>query len=314
MANNTYNALVQSLCKSLPPEGTGVGRSLNDARAVVRYLLEEDYGLTLTDIVCGAVDRLSAKDRQRLNAQMEQLRQGVPVQQVLGYATFCGRRFKVTPDTLIPRPETERLGEASPHPLPSPFGFLSPGNGGTEGGVKTIEGTGERPASFLDIGTGTGCLAITLALNHPDARVTAWDIAPATLAVARENARTLGATVDFRLQDALSPPDDHTCWDLIVSNPPYIAAEEAKDMSPIVLDHEPARALFVPDDDPLLFYRAITRYARKALKPNGELRFEINPRFAIGLLRMMEQEGFHSVLLKDDNGKDRYIYAGLSQP
>ncbi|MDD6553632.1 MAG: peptide chain release factor N(5)-glutamine methyltransferase [Prevotellaceae bacterium] len=169
------------------------------------------------------------------------------------------------------------------------------------------------PLRCLDIGTGTGCLAITLALDLPGATVTAWDIVPATLAVARENAEALGATVDFRLQDALTPPDDHDCWDLIVSNPPYIAEEEAKDMSPIVLDHEPARALFVPDDDPLLFYRAITRYARHALRKNGELRFEINPRFAHDLMAMMEHEGFRPVLLKDDFGKDRYIYGKRPQ-
>ena len=130
--------------------------------------------------------------------------------------------------------------------------------------------------SILDIGTGSGCIAITVALALPQARVTAWDISTDALAIAAGNAHRLGASVRFEHQDALSAPDDEERWDVIVSNPPYICDKERADMSDNVLSYEPELALFVPDSDPLLFYRAIARYASKALKPGGRLLFETN--------------------------------------
>ena len=134
--------------------------------------------------------------------------------------------------------------------------------------------------SILDIGTGSGCIAITVALALPQARVTAWDISTDALAIAAGNAHRLGASVRFEHQDALSAPDDEERWDVIVSNPPYICDRERADMSDNVLSYEPELALFVPDNDPLLFYRAIARYASKALKPGGRLLFETNTAYA----------------------------------
>ena len=154
--------------------------------------------------------------------------------------------------------------------------------------------------SILDIGTGSGCIAITVALALPQARVTAWDISTDALAIAAGNAHRLGASVRFEHQDALSAPDDEERWDVIVSNPPYICDKERADMSDNVLSYEPELALFVPDSDPLLFYRAIARYASKALKPGGRLLFETNTAYAHEVAQTMADEGFTAIEFRND--------------
>lgn len=162
--------------------------------------------------------------------------------------------------------------------------------------------------SILDIGTGSGCIAITVALALPQARVTAWDISPDALAIAAGNAHKLGASVRFEHQDALSAPDDKERWDVIVSNPPYICDRERADMSDNVLSYEPELALFVPDSDPLLFYRAIARYASKALKPGGRLLFETNTAYAHEVAQAMADEGFTAIEVRNDCfGKPRMV-------
>lgn len=162
--------------------------------------------------------------------------------------------------------------------------------------------------SILDIGTGSGCIAITVALALPQARVTAWDISPDALAIAAGNAHKLGASVRFEHQDALSAPDDEARWDVIVSNPPYICDRERADMSDNVLSYEPELALFVPDSDPLLFYRAIARYASKALKPGGRLLFETNTAYAHEVAQTMANEGFTAIEVRNDCfGKPRMV-------
>lgn len=162
--------------------------------------------------------------------------------------------------------------------------------------------------SILDIGTGSGCIAITVALALPQARVTAWDISTDALAIAAGNAHRLGASVRFEHQDALSAPDDEERWDVIVSNPPYICDKERADMSDNVLSYEPELALFVPDSDPLLFYRAITRYASKALKPGGRLLFETNTAYAHEVAQTMADEGFIAIEVRNDCfGKPRMV-------
>lgn len=162
--------------------------------------------------------------------------------------------------------------------------------------------------SILDIGTGSGCIAITVALALPQARVTAWDISPDALAIAAGNAHRLGASVRFEHQDALSAPDDKERWDVIVSNPPYICDRERADMSDNVLSYEPELALFVPDSDPLLFYRAIARYASKALKPGGRLLFETNTAYAHKVAQAMADEGFTAIEVRNDCfGKPRMV-------
>lgn len=162
--------------------------------------------------------------------------------------------------------------------------------------------------SILDIGTGSGCIAITVALALPQARVTAWDISTDALAIAAGNAHRLGASVRFEHQDALSAPDDEERWDVIVSNPPYICDRERANMSDNVLSYEPELALFVPDSDPLLFYRAIARYASKALKPGGRLLFETNTAYAHEVAQVMANEGFTAIEVRNDCfGKPRMV-------
>lgn len=162
--------------------------------------------------------------------------------------------------------------------------------------------------SILDIGTGSGCIAITVALALPQARVTAWDISTDALAIAAGNAHRLGASVRFEHQDALSAPDEEERWDVIVSNPPYICDKERADMSDNVLSYEPELALFVPDSDPLLFYRAIARYASKALKPGGRLLFETNTAYAHEVAQTMANEGFTAIEVRNDCfGKPRMV-------
>lgn len=162
--------------------------------------------------------------------------------------------------------------------------------------------------SILDIGTGSGCIAITVALALPQARVKAWDISTDALAIAAGNAHRLGASVRFEHQDALNAPDDEERWDVIVSNPPYICDKERADMSDNVLSYEPELALFVPDSDPLLFYRAIARYASKALKPGGRLLFETNTAYAHEVAQTMADEGFTAIEVRNDCfGKPRMV-------
>lgn len=162
--------------------------------------------------------------------------------------------------------------------------------------------------SILDIGTGSGCIAITVALALPQAHVTAWDISTDALTIAAGNAHRLGASVRFEHQDALSAPDDEERWDVIVSNPPYICDRERADMSDNVLSYEPELALFVPDSDPLLFYRAIARYASKALKPGGRLLFETNTAYAHEVAQAMADEGFTAIEVRNDCfGKPRMV-------
>lgn len=162
--------------------------------------------------------------------------------------------------------------------------------------------------SILDIGTGSGCIAITVALALPQARVTAWDISTDALAIAAGNAHRLGASVRFEHQDALSAPDDEERWDVIVSNPPYICDRERADMSDNVLSYEPELALFVPDNDPLLFYRTIAHYASKALKPGGRLLFETNTAYAHEVAQVMANEGFTAIEVRNDCfGKPRMV-------
>lgn len=253
-----------------------------EARAVTDYVLDVCFGLSKADIMCGAVEEMTAEKTAELNKIFGRLTEGEPVQYVLGRAEFCGRWFSVRPGVLIPRPETEEL-----------CAWI------------TADSKASASPKVLDIGTGSGCIAITLQLDMPESKVTAWDISADALDVARENAQQLGANVNFVKLDALNAKPEGE-WDLIVSNPPYICEKEKKDMAVNVLEHEPHTALFVPDADPLLFYRAITRLAVQTLNKGGRLYFEINPIYADDTCRMMQAEGMTAVELRSDMyGKQR---------
>lgn len=280
-----------------------------EAQAIVRTVLDALFGMSLTDICLGKVTQLSADDTTRLEKIMQRLEKSEPVQYVLGAEWFAGRLFDVAPGVLIPRPETEDLvkwtcDEAKEKEKED--------NSKEERGKeeKEVSKKGEEVPhpSILDIGTGSGCIAITVALALPQARVTAWDISTDALTIAAGNAHRLGASVRFEHQDALSAPDDEACWDVIVSNPPYICDKERADMSDNVLSYEPELALFVPDNDPLLFYRAIARYASKALKPGGRLLFETNTAYAHEVAQTMANEGFTAIEVRNDCfGKPRMV-------
>ena len=266
-----------------------------EAQAIARMVYELRFGLSLSDICIGKDAQLSADCQAQLEDIAQRLLKQEPVQYVLGEATFAGRTYKVTPDVLIPRPETAELCQWITTTHHSPLT------------------THHSPFTILDIGTGSGCIAITLALAWPEADVTAWDISPAALTVARENAARLSARVTFEQVDALHIPPSALHlppFTLIVSNPPYICNKEREAMEANVLDWEPHGALFVPDDDPLLFYRAIARYALQALEPQGWLYFEINPSYAKPLSEMLHMMSYHDIEIKEDTyGKQRMIRA-----
>ncbi len=269
-----------------------------EAKAIVRLALEVRFGLTMTDILCGKIEKFTSEEQKDLKHIIQRLETGEPVQYVLGEAEFGGRTFHVEPGVLIPRPETYELCQW----------IMDDGRWKKED---------ERNASILDIGTGSGCIACTLAAEMPEAEVTAWDISDEALRIATENAKRTNVHVSFKKVDVLNTPLLYKKglgmgFDLIVSNPPYICNKEREAMERNVLEHEPELALFVPDDDPLLFYRAIAHYAVKALNPSGELYFEINPLYVNEMKQMLSDEGFSHIEIRNDQfGKQRFTKSCL---
>ena len=260
----------------------------HEAKAVARYLLEIRYGFTMTDILCGKVESLSEEE---LEAMLNRLLKGEPVQYVTGVAEFGGRRFHVEPGVLIPRPETAELCQWIVSSLHTPHSSLH----------------------ILDIGTGSGCIACTLAAELPESKVTAWDISDEALRIAQQNAQNNHVHINIEKVDILSISHStlltpHSSkYKIIVSNPPYICNKEREGMKQNVLDHEPLLALFVPDEDPLLFYRTIARFAKTALQDGGNLYFEINPLYAQQLEQLMQDEGFSDICFRYDSfGKQRF--------
>ena len=262
-----------------------------EAQAIVRTVLDVEYGMTLTDIICGKVNELSSDEERNLEEIIARLQNGEPVQYVLGEADFAGRTFHVEPGVLIPRPETAELCQW------------------IEEEVSSLEA--DERKQILDICTGSGCIAITLGLNIPNSEVTGWDISEDALRIAQGNVEMLKAgNVRIEYQDALMLPKAAETADIIVSNPPYICEKEKADMEKNVLEHEPSIALFVPDEEPLKFYRAIAEYASSALKSEGALYFEINPIYEKETREMLQSLGFKNIETKEDAfGKKRMMKA-----
>ena len=253
-----------------------------EAQAMGFLLLEEGCGLSQADVLMGKDDAIEEADEEWLDKAMSRLMKGEPIQYVIGHTDFCGLRIEVGKGVLIPRQETEELVEA-------------------------IEG---HPTSILDIGTGSGCIALALKQRFPQAKVTAMDISNEALKIAQSNAERLGLDITFEQRDILTAHPETGKFDLIVSNPPYVCEEERAEMEHHVLDYEPELALFVPDNHPLLFYEAITAYAETALTNGGMLAFETNRRFAHEVGALMADAGFSDIKVKQDVFNNERIVTG----
>lgn len=278
--------------------------TLADVRVALRDALKEKYGereaaamarLTMMHLKGWDLPHLMANEgreasdyvKGRTEEILDNLLKNMPLQYALGETEFYGLRLKVDPGVLIPRPETEELVEM------------------------IVRDNPQSDLRVLDLCTGSGAIAVALARNLPFSEVTAVDVSPRALVVAGENSKNLKTNVSFELKDIFKwmPAGE---WDIIVSNPPYVNESEKEGMDKNVLDYEPHIALFVPDDDPLVFYRRIAEIGRSVLKPGGGMYLEINPRHSEELRKLMEKEGMEEVeIVRDIHGKDRFLKARM---
>ena len=260
--------------------------SVQEAANLSRIVCCEMLGQTTIDYYLGKDIILSSKEMQKLNGILARLLNFEPIQYIQGTARFLERSYHVAPGVLIPRPETEELVEVMLREIPS-------------------------DARILDIGTGSGCIAISLSKTFPNAKITAWDVSEDALCIARRNNDDLQASVCFVKQDVLAwRGDGGQCYDVIVSNPPYITESEKQEMERNVLDWEPFSALFVPNNDPLLFYRRIGELGRMMLVDGGRLYFEINRAYGEATAMMLCGQGYTGIrILKDISGNDRFVIA-----
>ena len=265
-----------------------------EARAITRMVLERRFALSWTDVLCRGIETMSEKDKAELTGIIGRIADGEPVQYVLGEAEFCARIFHVEPRVLIPRIETEEL---ITQVLTSIYGS-------------------RQPLRIMDIGTGSGCIAISidkaLEETNTDYVVDAIDISADAIRIAKGNATQLGAThTNFIKTDILNEAQTallSTDYSVIVSNPPYICNKERAEMDSHVIDNEPHSALFVPDNDPLLFYKAITHFAKGHLLSGGKLLFEINRAYGEETADVLRSYGFQEVaVIKDQFGNDRIV-------
>ncbi len=267
-------------------EGLTDSYPVGEITALTRIIATEILGIPQMTFFLKENVELTHEQEATLEDAIKRLQKYEPIQYIQGYSDFCRLRFKVTPATLIPRPETSELVE-----------WIASEYSG-------------KIVNILDIGTGSGCIAISLAHKLPKSNVTAWDISPEALAVATENSKANGCTVLFEQVDILSYEPTEAQFDIIVSNPPYIKENEKSAMHNNVLDWEPHTALFVPDSDPLLFYRTIAEKGLQMLAPNGTLYFEINRAHGAETMKMLADYGYTDIeLRKDFADNDRMIKA-----
>ena len=252
-----------------------------EARAETFYILEEAFGISRTDVYADKVRHFSNDEQCRFNEIIERVGQGMPVQYAVGHAWFKGRKFSVNQSVLIPRPETDELVD------------------------KVIAYCNNKSYSILDAGTGSGCIAISLKLALPQCTVTACDISEDALATAKSNAENLEADILFEKQDILHFPSNKT-FDVIVSNPPYVRESEKAEMQRQVVDYEPHHALFVSNDDPLIFYKALSVIGKTAKCVFCEL----NSALAKQTQLLFKNEGYkHTLIEIDAFGKERFLKA-----
>ncbi len=285
--------------------------SQNEINSFIRLIMERVCNIPPYKLLLDKDRELSDTEKCQIKEIANRLQKEEPLQYILGQADFYGLLFEVNPAVLIPRPETEELVDLI---------------------LKEHRATNTtKPMRLLDVGTGSGCIAVTLAHHLPQAEVYALDVSPEALAIASRNAKAIGANVQWLKADIMAPETLETnhpfkCFhpvqeesvafhndlQLLVSNPPYIMEKEKQEMDHNVLDYEPHVALFVPDHDPLRFYRQIARLGKKALAPNGYLYFEINGQLGREMVELLETEGYSEVaLIRDLSNKDRIIKATL---
>ena len=258
-----------------------------EALALAKMLLVEVFGFSTLELYGGKDKEISGKHRDVLDEMIRRLKKNEPIQYIIGIETFGGLTFEVNQNVLIPRPETRELVEWIAEDCQL-----------------------EDPCKILDIGTGSGCIAISLAKLLGQAEVEAWDVSEEALQVARRNAERNQVDVLFRKMDVLGDVPEGMQYDVIVSNPPYIAEKEKSQMEHNVLDWEPSIALFVPDEDPLLFYRRIAQLGGSMLKKGGSLYYEINQVYGQETMGMLASMGYQSIeLRKDAWGNDRMVKA-----
>ncbi len=256
-----------------------------EVQAMIRVICEDVFNYDQVDVALRQESELPDFAPERIADIIARLRRHEPLQYVVGHARFHGHQFKVTPAVLIPRPETEQLVDLI---------------------IDENQGSDLR---VLDMGTGSGCIAISLARALKFAQVDALDVSRDALEVARQNAADLKVKVRFFESDMLSP-QPAARYDIIVSNPPYVCWSEREAMDRNVKDYEPGQALFVPDNDPLLFYKAIAPYAAQSLERGGKLYLEINQRFGNEVKRLLQDNGFDEVrIIEDSFGKVRFAAA-----
>lgn len=259
----------------------------SEAFSLAKMLLVEGFDFSTLELYGGKDKDISGKRRDVLNEMIRRLQKNEPIQYVLGVESFCGLSFEVNPNVLIPRPETAELVEW------------------------IVDEWKLKPSCrILDVGTGSGCIPVSLAKLLETAQVESWDISEGALLVARRNCERNGVNVLLRQQDVLTASPEGVLYDVIVSNPPYIADSEKVSMDANVLEWEPSVALFVPDADPLLFYRKIGELALDMLAEGGALYFEINQAYGMETVSMLKALGYGQVELRKDGwGNDRMVKA-----
>ena len=281
-----YNQLNQSLSDIY---------SSSEIRIFGNLILNKITGLPLVKILAERDLTLSPDQIEEVNQIIARLKKYEPIHYILGEMEFYGLKFKVNPDVLIPRPETEELVEWVSHDLKF-----------------TVSDAEAKNVSVLDIGTGCGCIPIALKKHHPEIFIAAMDISEEALAVAKENGAKHQTEVDFFQDDILNPKDNNTIWDVIVSNPPYIPLAEKADIDKQVKDYEPYVALFTPTEKSLMYYESIVSYALSHLMSNGKIYFETHKSFARDVAVLLRHKGFKEVIIRTDiSGNERMVRAVL---
>ena len=301
--------------------------SQREAEQQMRILLEDLFGIDWNQQLMNPDLRIDEHQHYQLSEAVKRLLAGEPVQYVTGMARFNNLLLKVSPAVLIPRPETEELVQkicTGSLPCHSSDAHVIPAEesarawnlwaaGCKEESMAAVYKVGaHKPFRIWDIGTGSGCIAIALAKHFENAEVVAFDVSEAALLIAKDNAESNGAKVTFVQDDVMNPTSDYFSQpvDSVVSNPPYVCDSERAAMEANVLDWEPEKALFVPDDDPLRFYRQILALAKKQLNPGGQVWFEINERMGEEMASLCHEIGFSNAeVLEDFAGKPRFCHA-----